>query len=153
MFPFFQSTGTSLECHDFSDMMDSGLATSSTLRTHGCTSSGPMDLCTFRYLRWSWTWCSSTVAGFSFSQSLPLPSATWEVWLEHLPVKTEAKSVNSDKTKWNYQCYRNTPWSAWLFWQRHGSDPTSFPFLTPNYLMFSLLTATNSHLRLFFFFS
>ncbi|KAK4811014.1 hypothetical protein QYF61_015718 [Mycteria americana] len=47
-----QSVGTSPDCHNFSNMMDSGLATSSTssLRTRGCISSGPMDLCTFRAL-------------------------------------------------------------------------------------------------------
>ena len=31
------------------------------------------------------------LGGSSFSQALPLPSVTWAVWLEHLPVKTEAK--------------------------------------------------------------
>lgn len=37
---------TSPDCHDFSNRMDSGLATSSTgaLRTHGCISSGSMEL-------------------------------------------------------------------------------------------------------------
>jgi len=46
MFPLFQSVGTAPGCHNFSNMMDSGLATSSAsfLRTHGCISSGPMDL-------------------------------------------------------------------------------------------------------------
>ncbi|KAK4829762.1 hypothetical protein QYF61_006486 [Mycteria americana] len=45
-----QSVGTSLDCHNFSNMMDSGLAISSdsSLRPHGCISSGPMDLGTFR---------------------------------------------------------------------------------------------------------
>lgn len=43
MFPLFQAVGTSLDCHNFLDMMGSGLATSSTssLRSHGCTSSAP----------------------------------------------------------------------------------------------------------------
>ncbi|KAF4794471.1 hypothetical protein TURU_101855 [Turdus rufiventris] len=49
------SVATSSDCHNFSNMMDSGLATSSTssLRTHGFISSGPMDLCSFRFLKWS----------------------------------------------------------------------------------------------------
>ena len=75
--------------------MDSGLASSSTssLRTHRCTSSVPMDLCTFRFHRWSWTLSSPTEGSSSFSQSLPSSSVTWVVWLEHLPVKTEVKKV------------------------------------------------------------
>lgn len=41
-----------------SNMMDSGLTTSmaSSLRTSVWVLSGPMDLCTFRLLKWSQTW-------------------------------------------------------------------------------------------------
>ncbi|GAB0209091.1 hypothetical protein GRJ2_003374800 [Grus japonensis] len=48
MFPLFQSAGTSPDCQDFSNMMESGLATSSaiSLKTRRCISSGPMNLCT-----------------------------------------------------------------------------------------------------------
>jgi len=72
MFTLFQSVGTSLDCYDFSYMLDSGLATSSasSFRTHRCTSSGLLDLCTYWLLRWSWTWSSPTVGSSSFSQSL-----------------------------------------------------------------------------------
>ncbi|KAK4810922.1 hypothetical protein QYF61_013330 [Mycteria americana] len=64
-----QSPGTSPNCHDFSNIMESGLATTSanSLRTLGCMSSGPIDLC---------------------------PS-TREVWEERVPVKTEAKMLLS----------------------------------------------------------
>ena len=73
MFPLFQSVGTSLDCNDFSNMMDSGLATSSAswLGTRGCTSSGRMDLCTCRFLRWSQT-RSSPYSGLCFI--LPVPA-------------------------------------------------------------------------------
>lgn len=76
--------------------MNDGLATSSasSLRTNGCISSGPMDLCTSRFLRCSQTWLSPT-AGSSFSQSLPLLSVTCAVWLELLLVKMEAKKLLS----------------------------------------------------------
>jgi len=82
----FQSVGTSLDCYNFSNMMDSGLATStSSLRTHGYTSSDTMDSCT----------SSPTAGSSSFSLTLPLPSATWAVQPEHLPMKTEAKMLLS----------------------------------------------------------
>jgi len=46
MFPFFQSLGTSPDCHDLWNIMESGLAMTSanSLRTLGCISSGPTDL-------------------------------------------------------------------------------------------------------------
>jgi len=55
MFPIFQSTGTLPDYHDLSNIMESGLATTSanSLRTLGCISSGPTDLSTFRFSRWS----------------------------------------------------------------------------------------------------
>lgn len=53
MFPFSQSVGTSLACHDFSNVINSGFALlcTNSLRTCGCISSGLMDLCTFSFLR------------------------------------------------------------------------------------------------------
>ena len=49
----FQSAGTSPDCHDFSNTMDSGLATSSasSLRICRCIPLGPMDLCAFWFLQ------------------------------------------------------------------------------------------------------
>jgi len=46
MFPFFQSPGTSPDCHDYSNIMESSLAMTpvNSLRTLGCSSSGPIDL-------------------------------------------------------------------------------------------------------------
>uniref|UniRef100_A0A8V5FK89 Ankyrin repeat domain 26 n=1 Tax=Melopsittacus undulatus TaxID=13146 RepID=A0A8V5FK89_MELUD len=75
MFLPFQSVGASPDYHCDSHMTGNVLATSSagSLRTCRLISSGPMNLCNFRFLR-----CSS------FSQSLPLLSATCVVWLEHL---------------------------------------------------------------------
>lgn len=48
IFLLFQSMGTSLDCHDLPNMMDSSLATSSTssLRIQGWISSDTVDLCT-----------------------------------------------------------------------------------------------------------
>lgn len=61
--------GTLLGSHDFSNMLDSVLATSaSSFRAYGCMSSGPMDLCIFRVLRCSWAWSSPAV---SSSSSVP----------------------------------------------------------------------------------
>lgn len=63
IFPLFQSVGTSSDCYSFSSVMDTGLATSSasSLRIHGCISSGPMGLYIFRFLRmWSQIWYSDT---------------------------------------------------------------------------------------------
>jgi len=83
MFPLFQAEGTSTNSHDLSYMMDSGLANSSTssLRTYGWTSLGPMDLCTFKLFRSSQTWSSLTASRFSFSHFLPLLSAAWMIQL------------------------------------------------------------------------
>jgi len=63
IFPFLQSPGTSPDYHDFSNIMGSVLATTSgsSLRTLGCISSGPIDFCMFRFLRWSQTWPSLKV--------------------------------------------------------------------------------------------
>ena len=54
-------------------MIDSGLATSSASSLSNCrgTSSGPMDLFPFRFLRRSQMWSSPTGGGSSFSQSSP----------------------------------------------------------------------------------
>ena len=78
IFPLFQSVGTSPDCHDLWNMMDSGLATSSTssLRIHGWISSGPIDLCTFMFLKWSQI-CSSPTADI-------LPTMNRAVWVKHL---------------------------------------------------------------------
>ena len=63
IFPFFQSLGTLPGCRDLSNAMESGLATpsASSLRTVGCISSGPTDLCMFRFLTWPQTSSSLTV--------------------------------------------------------------------------------------------
>jgi len=68
MLPLLQSVGNFPDYHDLSNMMESVLATSSiqtsSLRTRGCISSGPTDLCTFRFLRQFQTCSSPTVGAF-----------------------------------------------------------------------------------------
>lgn len=93
IFPFLPSLRPSPACRDFSNVMDSGLATTSAsyFRIHEFISSGPMDLCTFRFLNWSQTWSSPTVGGSSFFQSLTLPSVAQSMRMELLTVRTEAK--------------------------------------------------------------
>ena len=51
---FFQSPGTSTECHAFSNMIESDLVTVSDIsfRTLGCISSELVDLWMFKFLRW-----------------------------------------------------------------------------------------------------
>lgn len=55
IFCLFQSHGASSDCHEFSNVMESDLATAlaNAFRGHWYTSLGPMDLCTFRFLGWS----------------------------------------------------------------------------------------------------
>ena len=57
MFPFFQSLETSPDSHNFSNMMESNLETTSasSFRLMGCMSSGHIDFCTFSIMRWSYT--------------------------------------------------------------------------------------------------
>jgi len=67
------------------------MTSANSLRTLGCISPGPIDLCTFRFLRWSRAWSSITLG-----RALPLwtPScspSTGEGRRERLPVKTEAE--------------------------------------------------------------
>ncbi|KAK4807089.1 hypothetical protein QYF61_018430 [Mycteria americana] len=63
-----QSLGTSPDYHEFSNMMESGLATtsSSSLRTLGRISLGPMDFCMFRFLMCSRTGSFPTFAFLRF---------------------------------------------------------------------------------------
>lgn len=86
MFSLSQSLATSPDYYNFLNIMDCDLTTSSTssIRTHGCILSGPMDLCTSRFLRWSQSYPSPVVCGSPFSLSLLLASATSVVWIEKL---------------------------------------------------------------------
>lgn len=92
MFPLFQAVEISPDCHNFTNMMDSGLTISSTsfFKRGKCVSPGPMDFSTCMSLRRSQTW--SAVGIFLISQFLPLSVAAWALWLEHFSVKTEGKS-------------------------------------------------------------
>jgi len=75
-FFFFQPLGTSHDSHDFSDMMEVSLATTSasSFRTLECMSSSSIDLYTFSLMRWSQT-CSSLVEG-----GVLLPDSQPKVW-------------------------------------------------------------------------
>ena len=72
-FLLFGLLGTSPAYHCFSNVRDSGLATSysGSLRTCRCTSPSPMDLCSFQFLWWSSSWSSPAAGSSSFSQSQP----------------------------------------------------------------------------------
>lgn len=97
MFLFFQSLWTISEYHDFSGMMESGLATisASYFRTLGCISLSLMELCMFMFLEWSQIWCSPVMCWTLFLQCLPWDLGTREVCEEQLPAKTEAKILLS----------------------------------------------------------
>lgn len=62
--------------HDFLKMIESGLAvlSVSSLSTHRCISSGPINLWMPSLLKWSLTWSSSTKGKSSFLQKLSLVS-------------------------------------------------------------------------------
>lgn len=95
MFPFPQSPEASADCHDFSNVLRSNLAATSdnSLRTLRYILSGPIDLCAFRFLRWS----IHPIFSYSWKHfAAPVPSccpATWEVWEGRLPLKTEARKL------------------------------------------------------------
>lgn len=76
IFPF-PVRGTSPNRHNYSNMMDSALPS----LTHWF----PRDL------QMPTVPLMPTVSSSSFPQSLPLPSATWAVWLERILLETEAK--------------------------------------------------------------
>lgn len=87
IFSFSKSVGTSLNCHDFWNIMDSCLKNSSTSSpmTHRCIWSVP----------WTFAPSGSLVSLLIFSYSrwepLLLHPVAWSVWLKHLLVKTKAK--------------------------------------------------------------
>ena len=85
MFQFFQSRGTSPENHDFSNMMESGLASTSAIsfRTQGWISPGPMDLHTFNFIRRSQTCSTLTVGQKPLPTPSPRGSGSWQTWEDH----------------------------------------------------------------------
>lgn len=97
-------------------------------RTHRCISLGSTGLCTFTFLRWSQTWPSPALGGSSFYQSLPLSSATWVMWLQHLLVKVEAKKSLRTSASSTIQVTRS-PISF-----RRGSTFSLVFLLSPRYL-------------------
>lgn len=93
MFPPFQSPETSSECHDFTSIMKSDLATTliSFLMNMGCISSGPIELCMIMFLRGSQTWSGKHFAPVvPVVRSIPSRSAKREVagedWGKRLPL-------------------------------------------------------------------
>lgn len=93
IFSFLQPLGTWPDCHDFSNVMESGFknTAASSLGTLKFILLGPVDLCILRWFSWSQICSSLMVGGTLFSQSLPWGSGSWEMWEEWLPVKNEAK--------------------------------------------------------------
>lgn len=77
-----QTSGTS--CHDCSRLFESGLImpSASSLSTHRCSLSGPMDLCTSSLPKCSLTWSSSTEGQYSLFQtclwSQGFPNGRWD---------------------------------------------------------------------------
>lgn len=71
MLPFLQLLGTSPGSHDLSNMIESGLATTSpaSLRTLGCTLSGPITLYADSLVR-----CSQTCCALSSGRDSALPT-------------------------------------------------------------------------------
>jgi len=94
MLPFFWSLGTYPDCHDFSNIIESGLTTTSAnfLRTLWVQMRCIADLSMFRLLRCSWTWSLLTVWGMLLPQSPPAKLNNWGLCAEQLFEKTEAKS-------------------------------------------------------------
>lgn len=78
MFPFFQSLGTFPDSQDFSNMMESILATMSisSLRTLGCMSSSPMGLYTFSIMRQTQSCSALTMREILPPSPLPPPPHT-----------------------------------------------------------------------------
>lgn len=82
---------------DFSNTIECDLVTTSasSLRTLGCVSSGPIDLCLCSLIRSSQICSLLTVGGNLLSQCPPGVSGIWEMWEAWLPAKTEAKILMS----------------------------------------------------------
>ena len=83
---------TSPDSHDFSDMMEVVLATTSacSFSSPDCMSSGPTELCTFSLTRLSWTCSLLTLWGILLLQS---PLEVWRVQEVWLPVKIETNNL------------------------------------------------------------
>lgn len=86
-------------------------SSASSLWTCRYISPGLMDLCIFKFLKWSQIW-SHIDGSFSFSQFLLLSFMAQVVLLEHLLVKTKAtKSVST--SAFSISCLTRSPVSFW----------------------------------------
>ncbi|KAK4825808.1 hypothetical protein QYF61_002413 [Mycteria americana] len=134
------SPGTSPDCHDFSNIMESGLATTSanSFRTLGCISSGPIDLCMFRLLR-----TANSTGAWSLQPRLPpiLMSP-----ISSLTLATNRSSISSpllsmlSMTPYGMEC---------PFGQLGSAGPAVSP---PNFLCTPSLLAAGSHRQIPVFF-
>jgi len=111
--PFFQSPGISPDCHNFSNIIESGLVTTSpnSLQTLGC----------IRFLRWLWTCSSITAGGTLLLQSPPFNPPTEGVCEEQLPVKTETQkllstSASSLSVVISLPLLLTRSWHTFFFW-------------------------------------
>jgi len=88
-----QSSGTPPVCQDHSKITEgsSAVTFTSSLSTHGCTSSGPMDLCMLILAR-CYLIRSSSGKSF-FPPTLSPTSRVWDSWGIVLALKTEAKKA------------------------------------------------------------
>lgn len=104
VFLFFQSPGASPDCHHCSSITKSSLAATSAsfFRSQGCISFGPIDLCTFRFLRWL------PAPGILLQWErvfFPIPSLLvhrFKACEERYPVRTEAKNSLSISICWAF---------------------------------------------------
>ena len=80
MFPLFQLLGTSPDSHNFSNMIESCLATITaiSLRSLGHMSSNLIDLYTFSLMRWSQTSSAITMGGNFLTHFPPTDSWMWD---------------------------------------------------------------------------
>lgn len=112
---FFQWLGTSPDHYDFSDIIDSGLVTTSacSFRTLGCIPLGSTNLCIFRFLRWPQA-SYSLAAPFLIRllEECVMGSYQWRLW--HKVVFLSLKRIILTPICWyitNHSCYMNC-----LFW-------------------------------------
>ncbi|KAK4807049.1 hypothetical protein QYF61_018390 [Mycteria americana] len=98
-----QSPRTSPDCHDFSNIMESGLAATSanSLRTLGCISSGPIDL-SGKFL--PYVQYKSTL--FQFKTVVPSPVSTGPVLKGHNKVSLEPSLLQAEQPQISQPSFR-----------------------------------------------
>lgn len=127
-FPLFQSPGTLPDRCDFSKMMENSLPTTSpsSLRILECIPSGPIDLCLFSFIRWSWMWLCLHWEG------LHSPSSHLEVQEPERCRKPDCQWRMKQKkllstSAWSISVITSFPSSQWFFLLRELSTQEVLP--------------------------